>query len=208
MLQKDRWTLYAVPKENYFKTYIQVLGFWVVLHPQFQRYAIPHAWQLQNESIYPDGGSICPMLDGPSTPEWMHSRSKRPRGGRTRGPVAQGSNHFSAPPSVLGEIKIRHGQKWLKRCHFRGVCLPQFAADCLYRTFTMPNFPEAKLKEEQLFQLAVQYVITGAYPSSTTKNKKRAMHKKAITLTRERHFFSVTEKKSNLWQKGKRRLEL
>ena len=46
----------------------------------------------------------------------------------------------------------------------------------------MDDFPEADPKEEQLLQLAIEYVTTGAYPPGITKVRKRAVRRKAGTL--------------------------
>ena len=64
----------------------------------------------------------------------------------------------------------------------------------------MPDLLEAKLKEEQLFQLAVQYVITGAYLADVTEDKKRAVNRKAGTLVIGKGEVSLQRhrKKSNL----------
>ena len=46
----------------------------------------------------------------------------------------------------------------------------------------MPNFLEAEPKEGQLLQLAIKYVITGAYLADSTKDKERAVCRKTGTL--------------------------
>ena len=46
----------------------------------------------------------------------------------------------------------------------------------------MLDFSEAKLKEEQLLQLAVQYVITGVYSAGIIKDKKITVYRKVGTL--------------------------
>lgn len=46
----------------------------------------------------------------------------------------------------------------------------------------MSDLPEAEPKEEELLQLAIEYVTTGAYPAGITKDKKRAVRRKAGTL--------------------------
>ena len=46
----------------------------------------------------------------------------------------------------------------------------------------MDEFPEEEPKEDQLLQLAIDYVTTGAYPAGITKDRKRAVRRKAGTL--------------------------
>ena len=50
----------------------------------------------------------------------------------------------------------------------------------------MDKSPESELKEEQLQQLAIEYVTTGEYPAGFSKDKKRATCRKAGTLVIEK----------------------
>ena len=46
----------------------------------------------------------------------------------------------------------------------------------------MDGFLEVEPKEEQLLQLAIEYVTTGTYPAGIAKDRKRAVRRKASTL--------------------------
>ena len=65
----------------------------------------------------------------------------------------------------------------LQRCLFVSLLLIVYC-----RAFIMPDFPEAEPKEERMLQLIIKYVITEMYLAGITKNKKRAVNRKADTL--------------------------
>ena len=64
----------------------------------------------------------------------------------------------------------------------------------------MVDSPEAKPKEEQLLLLAIEYVMTGVYPAGLSKDKKRAVRRKAGTL--------ITEKGEVFIQRQQRRVKV
>ena len=93
--------------------------------------------------------SIHPRLDGPKAPEWLDLSSKCPRGGRTRGPFAQGSNHPHTLPSVLGGTMVTCGQECLKRFHL-WRCLFTLLLIVCFIAFIVPDFLEEKQKVKTL----------------------------------------------------------